>query len=131
MVIDSSALVAILQAEAAGPALAKAIEDDSVRLVSAASLLETSIVIESRYREAGALKLDSLIRKTKLEVVAVSAEQAEIARDAWRRFGKGRHRANLNFGDCFSYALAKDRGERLLFVGEDFSKTDLECVPLN
>ena len=106
-------------------------KDDPVRLVSAASFLETSIVIEARHREAGALKLDSLIRKTKLEVVAVSAEQAEIARDAWRRFGKGRHPANLNFGDCFSYALAKDRGERLLFVGEDFSKTDLERVPLN
>ena len=131
MVVDSSALVAILQAEAEAPALAKAIEDDPVRLVSAASFLETSIVIEARHREAGALKLDSLIRKTKLEVVAVSAEQAEIARDAWRRFGKGRHPANLNFGDCFSYALAKDRGERLLFVGEDFSKTDLERVPLN
>lgn len=131
MVVDSSALVAILQAEAAGPSLAKAIEGDPVRLLSAASLLETSIVIESRHREAGALKLDALIRKTKLEVVAVSVEQAEIARDAWRRFGKGRHAAGLNYGDCFSYALAKDKGERLLFVGEDFSKTDVDPVALN
>ena len=131
MVIDPSALVAILQLEPATPGLLKAIEMDPVRILSAAGLVETSLVIEGRYGDSGTRDLDIFLRKARVEIAPVSAEQAEIAREAWRRFGKGRHPASLNFGDCFSYALAKDRGERLLFVGEDFSKTDVERVPLN
>lgn len=131
MVIDTSALVAILKAESSAHQLVRAIEEDPVRLLSAASFLATCLVIESRYGEPGARELDLLVRKAKLEIAPVTAEHAEIAREAGRRYGKGRHPAKLNFGDCFSYALAKDKGERLLCVGDDFSKTDLDRVALS
>ena len=130
MVIDTSALIAILCDEVEAPRLEVAIEEDPTRLLSAASFLEASIVIEARYGEAGARELDLLIYKAAIEVVAVTKEQAEVARAAYRRFGKGRHRAGLNYGDCFSYALALETGEPLLFKGDDFSKTDLSLVLL-
>ncbi|MDM8558025.1 type II toxin-antitoxin system VapC family toxin [Candidatus Parabeggiatoa sp. HSG14] len=126
MVIDSSAVIAILYNEADAEYFVTAIEGDSNRLMSAASLLETSIVIESRYGEEGGRKLDLLLSKAQVKIEPVTFEQAETARAAFRTFGKGRHPAALNFGDCFSYALAKVLGEPLLFKGNDFSKTDIK-----
>jgi ribonuclease VapC len=100
-------------------------------MLSAASLLEASIVIESRKGEAGGRELDLLIYRGGIEVVGVDQDQAETARAAWRRFGKGRHPAGLNYGDCFAYALAKSRQLPLLFRGDDFSQTDIDCVPVD
>lgn len=130
MVIDSSAVLAVLLNEENAGRLAQAIEADPQRLLSAANLLEASIVIESRKGEAGGRELDLLLYRAAIEVVAVDQDQAEIARGAWRRFGKGRDRAGLNYGDCFAYALAQSRGQRLLFQGGAFSQTDIEPVPL-
>ena len=92
--------------------------------------MEAPIVIESRKGEAGGRELDLLIYRAAIEIVAVDQDQAEIARLAWRRFGKGRHAAGLNCGDCFAYALAKSRRLPLLFQGDDFSQTDITGVPL-
>lgn len=125
MVIDSSALVAILLGEEEAGRFAEAIEAASPRLLSAASLLEASMVVETRKGEAAARELDLLIYRAEIEIVPVDHRQAEIAREAWRQFGKGRHPAGLNYGDCFAYALAKTAGVPLLFKGEDFSRTDL------
>jgi ribonuclease VapC len=130
MVIDSSALLAVLLDEADAPAIARAIETRSPRLLSAASLLEIAIVIESRKSEAGGRELDLLLSRAAIEIVAVDQHQAEIARLAWRNFGKGRHPAALNFGDCFAYALARSRDLPLLFRGNDFSQTDIAAVAL-
>jgi ribonuclease VapC len=128
MVIDTSAIIAVLLNEANAGRIAHAIETDSPRLLSAANLLETSIVIESRKGEAGGRELDLLIYRAGIEIVPVDQDQAEIARVAWRRFGKGRHSAALNYGDCFAYSLAKARRLPLLYVGDDFSQTDVERV---
>jgi len=116
--------------EADAADIAQAIESNSQRLLSAANLLEASIVIESRKGEAGGRELDLLIYRAAIEIVAVDQEQAELARIAWRRFGKGRHPAGLNYGDCFAYALARTRQLPLLFQGDDFSRTDIDIVPL-
>ncbi len=131
MVIDSSALIAILLREPAAFTIAVRIEAGSSRLLSAGNLIETSIVIEGRKGDEGARELDLLLYRSAIEIVPVDAEQAELARVAWRRFGKGRHPAGLNYGDCFAYALARQTGLPLLFVGNDFSRTDIEAVPLD
>lgn len=128
MVIDTSALVALLGMEPEAARLAQAIDADSVRLLSAAALVESSMVVEFRHGDAAVRELDLLLAKANVLVEPVTAEQAEIARQAWRRFGKGRHRAGLNYGDCFSYALAQATGEALLFKGEDFPLTDVTAV---
>ena len=128
MVLDTSSLLVILLDESDSPAFRRAIEEDPVRLLSAASLLEASLVVEARFGEAGGRELDLLIHKADVQVVGFDRDQAEIAREAWRRFGRGRHPAGLNFGDCFSYALAKVSGEPLLFKGGDFSLTDVTPV---
>jgi ribonuclease VapC len=125
MVIDSSVLVAILSDQPNAALYEEAIEMDPVRLLSAASFLETAIVIESRYGPAGGRELDLLLHAAGVELVAVNREQAELARHAYRRFGKGRHQASLNYGDCFSYALSRASGEPLLYQGNDFSLTDV------
>jgi len=130
MVIDSSALIAILLNEADAAHFARAIENAPSRLLSSASLVETSIVIETRKGEAGGRELDLFLYRAGIDIVAVDQEQAEVARIAWRRYGKGRHKAGLNYGDCFAYALAKASGAPLLFKGDDFRQTDLECVTL-
>lgn len=130
MVVDSSALLAVLLEEEQATLVARAIERESPRLLSAANLLEASIVIESRKGDAGGRELDLLLYRTGIEVIDVDQDQAEIARLAWRRFGKGRHPASLNYGDCFAYALAKSRRAALLFVGNDFAQTDIERVSL-
>jgi ribonuclease VapC len=126
MVIDSSAIIAILNGEPDAPLLTAVIANTPVRLMSAASWLESALVIEARYGEAGGRKLDQLLQRAQIKIEPVSIEQAEAARLAFRRYGKGRHPAGLNFGDCFAYALAKVLGEPLLFKGNDFSQTDIE-----
>jgi ribonuclease VapC len=124
MVIDTSALVAILTDEPERRAFIEAIAGATVRLISAATVLEAGIVMEAKRGEHAGRELDLFLHRAKCEIVPVDAEQAEIARAAYRRYGKGRDAAGLNFGDCFSYALAKARGETLLFKGHDFAKTD-------
>lgn len=106
----------------------ESIEADPQRLISAATLLETGVILESRSGESAGRELDLFIHRAKIEVVPVDLDQVEIARAAFRRFGKGRHPAGLNFGDCFSYALAKAAGEPLLFQGSDFARTDVAAV---
>ncbi len=130
MVIDTSALIAILLGEPDAEAFAVAIANDSKRLISAFSAVEVSIVIEAKKGDAGGRELDLLLHRSQIEIVAMDSEQAELARIAWRNFGKGRHPAGLNIGDCCSYALSKFSGEPLLFKGDDFSKTDLNLVKL-
>ncbi len=126
MVIDTSALIAILLGEPEAEKFAKLITGDTKRLLSAFSFLETSIVIEAKKGEAGGRELDLLIHRAGINIISMDPEQSELARYAWRNFGKGRHPAGLNIGDCCSYALSKYSGEPLLFKGDDFSKTDLE-----
>jgi len=128
MVIDTSALIAILSLEPEAARLAQAIEADPTRLISAVTLLEAGIVMEARLGAAGGKELDLLAAKAGLVVEPLTADQASIAREAWRRFGKGRHAAALNFGDCCSYALARATGEPLLFKGTDFANTDIAAV---
>lgn len=125
MVIDTSALIAILTNEARAEQLKNAIDRDSMRLMSVASVLETSIVLESRFREAGPRELDLIIQRLPIDVRPVDRDQLEWARFAFHHYGRSRHAAKLNFGDCFSYALSKVTGEPLLFTGTDFSRTDL------
>lgn len=128
MVIDTSALVALLSAEPEATRIALAIEADPVRLLSAATLVEISIVLESRQGDAAVRELDLLLARAQIQIDPVTAEQAELARSAWRRFGGGRHAAALNYGDCFSYALSRASGEALLFKGKDFTQTDVSAV---
>jgi ribonuclease VapC len=128
LVVDTSALIALLGMEAEAARVAAALESDATRLISAATVLETALVIESRYGPQGGRELDLLIAKASLSIQPVTAEQAEVAREAWRRYGKGRHPAGLNFGDCFSYALARTSGEPLLFKGDDFIHTDITAA---
>jgi ribonuclease VapC len=128
MVFDTSALVALLLDEPDAEEFRAAVEEDTTRLVSAATLLETALVIEARKGEPGGRELDALIHKAEIVGVAVDAEHVSEARRAYRRFGKGRHAAGLNFGDVFAYALARTSGEPLLFTGDDFAKTDIGRV---
>ena len=124
MVIDTSALLAILQDEPERSRFTAAIAEAAQRMMSAATLLEVAIVIEARHGVEGGRHLDLLLERAAVEIVAVDEEQVRTAREAYRRFGKGRHSAGLNYGDCFSYALAHVLGERLLFKGDDFAQTD-------
>jgi ribonuclease VapC len=131
MVIDTSALVAILLGELEAEPFALAIAGDPKRLVSTFTALETAIVIEAKKGESGGRELDLLLHQARIEMAPLTAEQFEIARSAWRRYGKGRHPAGLNIGDCCSYALAKCAGEPLLFKGDDFSQTDIKTAYWN
>jgi len=126
MILDSSALVAILFKEPEAERLAGMIRDADATAISAPTLLETTIVAEGRTRPGMAEKLDALLGAIRPEIVPFTAEHVSLARDAWRRYGKGRHKAGLNLGDCFAYALAKERGQALLFKGDDFAATDIE-----
>ena len=125
MVVDTSALLAILQDEPERRAFADAIEGAASCRISAANLVEVSIVVEARHGAEGVRVLDRLLEIAAIEVVPVDLAQARLARDAWQRFGKGRHPAGLNFGDCFAYALAMSLREPLLYKGEDFACTDV------
>jgi ribonuclease VapC len=128
MVIDTSAIVAIALNEPEAPSYEQRIANDAVRLISAATVLDAAMVIETRLGEPGGSELDLWLHKAGVEIVAVETEHADQARRAWRRYGKGRHPASLNFGDCFSYALAALTGEPLLYKGNDFSQTDIQAA---
>ncbi len=124
MVIDTSALLAILFDEPEAEYFEGALEVDPTRLMSAASVLETAIVVEARLGDAGGRELDLLLYKAQIKIVAFTPEQLEVARQAFRTYGKGRHPAGLNYGDCFAYALSRTSVEALLFRGNDFTQTD-------
>jgi ribonuclease VapC len=128
MVIDTSALLAILLAEPEAEAFVRAIAGDPKRLVSTLSSLEAAIVIQGRKGPAGLRELDLLLHAAGITLVHFDADQALIARSAYEKFGRGYHPAALNLGDCCSYALAVSSGEPLLFKGEDFSRTDVARV---
>jgi ribonuclease VapC len=128
MVIDTSALIAILLGEPERDVFSRLIAEDPKRLIGSFTALETGIVIEAKKGEAGGREFDLLMHRTEMEIVAMDSRQFEIARRAWRVYGKGRHPAGLNIGDCCSYALAKYAGEKLLFKGKDFSQTDISSA---
>jgi ribonuclease VapC len=128
MIIDTSAIIAILFDEYDAETYAKAItRADSCR-ISAATFVETAIVVEAQTKNNGGRQLDAFIRRAGIAIESVTEEQAHIARQAFIDFGKGRHPAGLNHGDCFSYALSKTTREPLLFKGKDFAKTDLSAA---
>jgi ribonuclease VapC len=128
MVLDSSAVLAVLFDEPERRAFTLSIERDPRRLMSAANVLESALIVEARRGEPAGRELDLLLHRADVQVMSVDASQVELARSAWRRFGKGRHPAGLNFGDCFAYALAAASDEPLLFKGEDFPRTDIATV---
>lgn len=130
MVIDTSALVAIFLAEPERKLLLDLLLQAETRMISAATVLETGIVLEARRGESAGREFDLFLIRANLQIVPVDSEQTEIARSAWRKYGKGRHPAALNFGDCFAYALAKFAGEPLLAKGTDFASTDIEVCAL-
>ena len=125
MVVDTSALVAILLGESDAERFARALGDAPVRLLSAVTRVELSCVIEGRKGETGRADVELMLRDGGFEVVSATPQQAEIAVDAFRRFGRGRHRVRLNIGDRFSYALTVATDQPLLFKGDDFSHTDI------
>ncbi len=130
MILDSSALIAILRAEPTAGACAAAMERAASLSISAANYVETAIVIDASRDPIASRRFDQLIKDAKVAVAPVGEGQARIAREAYRDFGRGSgHPARLNFGDCFAYALAKEAGEPLLFTGEDFSLTDVTPAP--
>ena len=126
MIVDTSALIAILRAEPDASEMAHAIERVQSRRISAANWLETAAVIDTSRDPVVSRRFDELVQTAELHIEPVTHDQARIARDAYRDFGKGSgHKAALNFGDCFAYALAKSTGETLLFKGNDFGHTDI------
>jgi len=125
MVIDTSALVAIFMGEPERERFVEMIFDAGQPLLSAVSLVEAANVLESRCGQATVLELDLFLRETKMEIVAVDTDQATHARTGFRKYGKGRHPAALNFGDCFTYALAVVSGEPVLAKGEEFRRAGL------
>jgi ribonuclease VapC len=125
VVVDSSVLIAILLAEPEAEDFAKRLFDTDDIYISAVSVLESAIVIEYKKGEQGSRQFDELLKIIAPTIVAFDSQQALLARNAWRKFGEGRHPAKLNFGDCCSYAVAKYLNQPLLFKGDDFSKTDL------
>ena len=129
MVIDTSAIMAILQGEPDARALSLALEADLTRWMSAATFVELGIVASVR-GHGGLADAERLVAEAGIEIVPVTAEHARLALQGYERFGKGRHPAGLNFGDCFSYALAKASQEPLLFKGADFAQTDVVAVTL-
>ena len=129
MVVDTSALVAVLQTEPEADALTEAMLAVASPRISSATLVEAGIVMQGRHGDEGSRELDTLLAQVRAEVVPVTAAHAAVAREAFRRFGKGRHPAGLNYGDCFSYALAVALAEPLLFVGDDFGQTDVDVAP--
>jgi ribonuclease VapC len=128
MILDSSAIVAVLRAERDASEFAAAIASASRLRVSAVSYVETAVVIDSARDAIASLRFDDFFRASAIIIETVTPRQAEIARHAYRDFGKGRHKAGLNFGDCFAYALAKEMDEPLLFKGNDFAHTDVEVA---
>jgi ribonuclease VapC len=130
MIVDSSAIISILQDEPDAKAFAAALLRDTVRRMSVVTWVEAAIVTDGNRNPVLSRRFDDLLRDVRMRVETVTPRQAEIARQAYRDFGKGRHKAGLNFGDCFSYALAKEMDEPLLFKGRDFSRTDVEVAEI-
>jgi ribonuclease VapC len=128
MILDTSAVIAVLQSEELAPRLVTALERAAVRRISAANLVEAGIILQARYGDHGERELDLFVQRAHVEIVPVTEEHAEYARSAYRRFGRRRHAAGLNFGDCFAYALSRALDEPLLFVGEDFARTDVRVA---
>jgi ribonuclease VapC len=126
MVIDTSAMLAILFDEPGRAEYVAAIDRDAVRAMSVASFVECSIVLDARFGPDGLRDLDLFIARAQVTLVPVDVDQAYVARQAYRKFGKGRHAAGLNYGDCFAYALARTMAEPLLFKGDDFALTDVD-----
>lgn len=129
MVLDTSAVLAILQDEPERRQFNEAIEAADTRSLSTASFVEGSMILESRYGPDAVRDLDLFVAKAQISLVSVDEDQAKLARSAFRKYGKGRHPAGLNFGDCFSYALSKALDMPLLFKGHDFGQTNIECHP--
>ncbi len=130
MIIDTSALIAILRNEPEAIACAKAIETAAIRRISAANFVEAAIVIDGSRDPIASRRFDDLVREAQLVIEPVTEAQARVAREAYRDFGRGSgHPAKLNFGDCLAYALAKSSGEPLLFKGDDFAHTDITATP--
>ena len=130
MVVDTSALIAIFLNEPDAEIISATLASSYPRIISAVSVLEASIVMESKKGQAGIALLDELLTSAQFEVIPFDDVQQRIAREAYRNFGKGRHPAGLNFGDCCSYALARARNDTLLFKGDDFEKSDIAPTPL-
>jgi ribonuclease VapC len=128
MIVDSSAIIAILESEPEADALQQALDRSPGHTISAVNYVETGIVIDGRGDPVLSRTFDNFLFETRIRIESVTPEQARLAREAYRDFGKGRHRAGLNLGDCFSYALAKCKREPLLFKGNDFRKTDVEVA---
>ena len=128
MTLDTSALVAILRNEAERAEFISLIEQAPRRLVSSVSVLEATMVLEGRRGEEAGRELDLFLHRASIETVPFDEEQLALARTAFRRYGKGRHAAGLNFGDCAAYGLARWSGEPLLFKGTDFAATDVSRV---
>ena len=128
MIVDTSVIIAILRDEPSAAEIRETLARPYVRRISAVSYVEAGIVVDSNRNPVLSRRLDDLLREVQIGIEPVTLNQARIAREAYRDFGKGRHRAGLNFGDCFAYALAKDKGETLLFKGDDFCHTDLEAA---
>ncbi|PYE93269.1 ribonuclease VapC [Rhizobium sp. PP-F2F-G38] len=128
MVIDTSAIVAILRDEPEAARLEKALASDPIRLVPATCVLEARMVMVSRRGEHALAEIDLWLSKIEADILPVDADLVEVATQAWLTYGKGRHPASLNFANCFSYALAKRADEPLLFIGTDFSRTDIEAA---
>ena len=126
VIVDTSALLSVLLDEPDAPVLLEAIVDAPSARMSAANWLELAMVVEERGGRLASLRLDEFVRTAGIEVAPVTVEQAAAARSAWRYFGRHKHSARLDFGDCFAYALAKTSGEKLLYTGEDFARTDVE-----
>ncbi len=128
MILDTSALLAVLFDEPDADYFERVIASATTCRMSVANHLEAAMVVESRMGDEGGRQLDNFVETAEIELVPVTSEQAQVARLAWRRYGKGNHPAGLNFGDCFAYALAEATQEPLLFKGMDFSLTDIETV---
>jgi ribonuclease VapC len=130
MIVDTSVIIAILREEPDALTFAQALERASTRRMSAATYVEAAIVTDSNGDAVLSRRFDELLRQASIAIEPLTQEQARIAREAYRDFGKGRHRAGLNLGDCFAYALAKTTGEHLLCKGNDFKKTDLDLAEI-
>jgi ribonuclease VapC len=128
MVIDTSALIAILLGEPETAAFVQSLADAPKRMISALNALEAAVVIEAKKGEAGGREFDLLIHRARIEIIPLNSDHMALALRAWRKFGKGNHPAGLNIGDCCAYALARYSGEPLLFKDGDFSKTDIQPV---
>ena len=128
MILDTSALAAILFGEPEAALFTKLIHDAERCLIGAANFVELSMVVEAQIGPDAGRQCDIFFRRAGIVIEPLSVEQAHLARQAFLDFGKGRHPAGLNFGDCFAYALAKATGEQLLFKGKDFSKTDIKAA---